>query len=66
MDKGRFCFIVFPIIQESDKIDAKDAESAYEKFKNDIFENYTLGFLHGKLKKEENMESILFGMIMAH
>jgi len=56
MDKGRFCFIVFPIIQESDKIDAKDAESAYKKFKKDIFINYTLGFLHGKLKKEEKKE----------
>ena len=53
MDKGRFCFIVFPIIQESDKIDAKDAESAYEKFKNDIFKDYSLGFLHGKLNKDD-------------
>ena len=56
MDKGRFCFIVFPIIQESDKIDAKDAESAYENFKNDIFKDYTLGFLHGKLNKDEKKE----------
>jgi ATP-dependent DNA helicase RecG len=53
MDNGRFCFIVFPIIQESDKIDAQDAESAYRKFKKGIFSNYKLGFLHGKLKAEE-------------
>ena len=56
MDKGRFCFVVFPIIQESDKIDAKDAESAYEKFKNDIFKDYRLGFLHGKLNKDDKKE----------
>jgi len=56
MDKGRFCFIVFPIIQESDKIDAKDAEGAYENFKNDIFKDYTLGFLHGKLNKDDKKE----------
>ena len=56
MRKGRFCFIVFPIIQESDKIDAKDAETAYKKFKDDIFQNFSLGFLHGKLKKEEKKE----------
>ena len=56
MDKGRFCFIVFPIIQESDKIDAEDAENAYNKFKNDIFSNYSLGFLHGQLKKDEKKE----------
>tara|TARA_Y100000590_G_C15532146_1_gene943610 strand:- start:363 stop:1037 length:675 start_codon:yes stop_codon:yes gene_type:complete len=56
MRKGRFCFIVFPIIQESDKIDAKDAETAYKKFKDDIFQDFSLGFLHGKLKKEEKKE----------
>ena len=53
MDKGRFCFIVFPIIKESEKIDAKDAESAYNEFSKNIFKNYNLGFLHGKLKKDE-------------
>ncbi len=56
MNKGRFCFIVFPIIQESDKIEAQDAESAYEKFKNDIFKDYSLGFLHGKLNKDDKKE----------
>ncbi|MBI72779.1 MAG: ATP-dependent DNA helicase RecG [Candidatus Marinimicrobia bacterium] len=56
MDKGRFCFIVFPIIEESDKIDAEAAESAYENFKKNIFKEYTLGFLHGKLKKESKTQ----------
>jgi len=56
MDKGRFCFIVYPIIKESEKIDAKDAESAYEKFQKDIFIDYKLGFLHGKLKNEEKKD----------
>ena len=53
MDKGRFCFIVFPIIKESEKIDAKDAESAFNEFSKQIFKDYKLGFLHGKLKKDE-------------
>lgn len=66
MDKGRFCFIVFPIIEESEKIDAKDAESAYKKYSNIIFKNYSVGFLHGKLKKDEKislMESVNNGEI---
>ena len=66
MDKGRFCFIVFPIIEESEKIDAKDAESAYKKYNNIIFKNYSVGFLHGKLKKDEKislMESVNNGEI---
>ena len=56
MDKGRFCFIVFPIIEESDKIDAEAAESAYNNFKKNIFPEYNLGFLHGKLKKDEKTD----------
>jgi len=56
MNKGHFCFIVFPIIEESDKIDAEAAESAYQKFKKNIFPEYTVGFLHGKLKKEDKTE----------
>ena len=56
MDKGHFCFIVFPIIEESDKIDAEAAESAYKIFKDKIFKKYSLGFLHGKLKKDSKKE----------
>ena len=53
MDQGKFCFIVFPIIQESEKIDAKDAESAFKNLSKHIFKDYKVGFLHGKLKKED-------------
>jgi len=53
MDNGNQCYIVYPIITESDKIDAKDAETAYTKLKKTKFSNYKLGFMHGKLKKEQ-------------
>jgi len=53
MDNGRFCFIVYPIISESENLDLKDAESGYKKFKDIVFRDYRVGFLHGKLKKDE-------------
>jgi len=56
MDKGHFCFIVFPIIEESDKIDAEAAESAYQDFKKNIFTEYIVGFLHGKLTKDSKAD----------
>ena len=55
MDKGHFCYVVYPLIEESDKIDLKDAKSGYEKLKK-IFNNYSLGFMHGKLLKDEKNE----------
>ena len=51
MDKGRFCFIVFPIIQESEKIDVKDAESAFNEFQHQF--SRIIFVLHGKLQKDE-------------
>ena len=30
MDKGNYCYIVYPLIEESDKMDLKDAKSGYE------------------------------------
>ena len=55
MDKGHFCYVVYPLIEESDKMDLKDAKSGYEKLKK-IFNNYSLGFMHGKLLKDEKNE----------
>ena len=53
MDQGNHCYVVYPIITESEKIDAKDAETAYLNLKDGDFKNYNLGFMHGKLKKDE-------------
>jgi len=53
MDKGHYCYVVYPLIEESDKMDLKDAKSGYEKLQKNIFSNYKLGFMHGKLSKEE-------------
>ena len=55
MEKGHFCYVVYPLIEESDKMDLKDAKSGYEKLKK-IFKNYSLGFMHGKLLKDEKNE----------
>ena len=66
MDKGHYCFVVYPLIEESDKMDLKDAKSAYEKLQKNIFSNYKLGFMHGKLAKEEKnqlMEQFIKGNI---
>ena len=52
MDKGNYCYIVYPLIEESDKMDLKDAKSGYELLQK-IFNNYKLGFMHGKLLKDK-------------
>jgi ATP-dependent DNA helicase RecG len=53
IDRGRQAYIVFPLIEESDKIDLKAATQQYEYLQKNIFPNHRLGLLHGRLKSEQ-------------
>ena len=46
-------FIVFPLIEESEKLAAKAATAEAEKLKKTTFKNYSIGLVHGKLKNTE-------------
>jgi ATP-dependent DNA helicase RecG len=46
-------FIIFPLIEESAKIDAKAATVEYEKISETLFKNIKTALLHGKMKEEE-------------
>ncbi len=46
-------FIIFPLIDESEKIDAKSAVAEYEKISKTLFKNIKTDLLHGKIKEEE-------------
>jgi ATP-dependent DNA helicase RecG len=49
---GRQCYVVFPLVEESEKLDLKAATVEYEIFKNQLFPEFRVGLLHGKLKGE--------------
>jgi ATP-dependent DNA helicase RecG len=66
IDRGRQAYIVFPLIEESDKMDLKAATKEYESLQETIFPKYRLGLLHGRLKpeiKQEVMEKFKEGEI---
>lgn len=46
-------FVVCPLISESDKLGVKDATKEHEKLQKEIFPEFKIGLLHGKLKTEE-------------
>ncbi len=52
ISKGRQGYMIFPLIEESEKIDLKNAIEEYEKLKTE-FPKIRFGLLHGKLKSEE-------------
>ena len=55
LKKGRQAYVVYPLIEESEAIDLKNATEEFEKLKN-IFSEYKLGLLHGKMKQAEKEE----------
>ncbi len=51
--QGRQAYIVCPLIEESETLDLNSAEMLYEKLKSEVFNNYNLGLLHGKMKSKD-------------
>jgi len=51
--QGRQCYVIYPLIEESEKVDLKAATEMAEHLKKDIFPEYNLGLLHGRMKTEE-------------
>lgn len=53
---GRQAYIVCPLIEESDTLDINAAEELYKNFKNNIFKEFNVGLLHGKMRPKEKDE----------
>ncbi|MFZ5966329.1 MAG: ATP-dependent DNA helicase RecG [Bacillota bacterium] len=53
IDQGRQAYIVCPLIEESESIQAQSANSVYEELKNQYLKQYKVGLLHGKMKAHE-------------
>ncbi len=49
---GRQAFVVTPLIEESDKLGVKTATAEYKNLQN-IFKQFKVGLLHGKMKSAE-------------
>jgi ATP-dependent DNA helicase RecG len=51
---GRQAFIIYPLIEESEKLDTlKAATEEHDKLSKEIFPDLKLGLLHGRMKPEE-------------
>lgn len=52
LSKGRQIYIVYPLIEGSEKLDLKNAVEGAEAFKK-IFPERNIGLVHGKIRQEE-------------
>ncbi len=50
---GRQAYIVCPLVEENEEIDAKSVLELFEKYKTQVFSEYRVEYIHGKLKQKE-------------
>jgi len=62
--EGHQVYIVYPLIDDSDKIDLRSAKEGYEKLSKEVFPHRRVGLVHGQLSSEERdevMQSFISG-----
>ena len=51
--------IIYPLVEESQKLDLAAAVDAHEKLDENIFPDLNVGLVHGRMKSEEKEKAML-------
>ena len=54
--EGRQAYIVCPLVEENEEINAKSVLELSEKYKNEIFNDLSVEYMHGKMRPKEKDE----------
>src|SRR5207244_8920363 len=52
LDAGRQAYVIYPLVEESDKVDLKAATEMADHLAQEIFPAYKVGLLHGRMKAD--------------
>jgi ATP-dependent DNA helicase RecG len=66
VSEGRQAYVICPLVEESETIDAKAATVEYERLSQEVFPDLRLGLLHGRMsgsEKDEVMQQFRSGDI---
>ena len=53
VQEGRQAYIVCPLVEENEELDLKSVEKLYEIYKTEIFPQYRVEYIHGKMKQKD-------------
>jgi len=51
--QGRQAYIIYPLVEESDTVDARAAVSEFDRLREQVFPELKLGLIHGRVKSDE-------------
>jgi ATP-dependent DNA helicase RecG len=66
LDRGRQAYVIYPLVEESEKIDLKSATEMADHLQQEVFPAYRVALLHGRMKadgKERIMHAFAAGQI---
>jgi ATP-dependent DNA helicase RecG len=52
IDAGRQVYVIYPLVEESEKVDLKAATEMADHLAQDVFQAYRVALLHGRLKQD--------------
>jgi ATP-dependent DNA helicase RecG len=53
---GRQAFIIYPLVEGSEKVEAKAAVEEHERLQSEVFPQLRIGLLHGRMRPEDKDE----------
>lgn len=53
LDEGRQAYVIYPLVEDSEKVDLKAATAMAEHLQAEVFPEYKVALLHGRLKSDE-------------
>ncbi len=53
INEGRQCYIVCPLVEENEEINAKSVMEMVEIYKNQVFTEFRVEYMYGKMKQKE-------------
>jgi len=57
--EGYQSFIVYPLVEESEKLELKAAQTYYDELKETYFKNISLGLIHGRMPWQQKEEAMM-------
>jgi len=56
--RGQRAYVVLPLVEESDKLDLRSAVEVHAQLSTEVFDDLSVGLLHGRLSSEAKQEAI--------
>ena len=58
IEKGQQAYMVLPLIEDSEKLDLRSAIAVHKHLKEEVFKDFNVGLLHGKMSSSDKQEII--------